>query len=62
MNITMEEMGNRIGRSNAELLRDLSLMIYERASCHVDGQDLILAGTKFEFGRPPREWCWRTKL
>jgi phosphoribosylaminoimidazole-succinocarboxamide synthase len=50
VNITMEEMGNHIGRSNAELLRDLSLMIYERASRHVDAQDLILADTKFEFG------------
>ncbi|MGB6111637.1 MAG: phosphoribosylaminoimidazolesuccinocarboxamide synthase, partial [Acidobacteriaceae bacterium] len=51
MNITMEEMGNRIGRSNAELLRDLSLMIYDRAWRHVDGQDMILADTKFEFGQ-----------
>lgn len=50
INITMEEMGNRIGRTKAELLRDLSLMIYERASRHVDGQDMILADTKFEFG------------
>jgi phosphoribosylaminoimidazole-succinocarboxamide synthase len=50
-NITMEEMGNRIGRTNAELLRDLSLMIYDRAWRHVDGQDMILADTKFEFGQ-----------
>lgn len=50
MNISMEEMGRRIGHSNAELLRDLSLMIYDRASRHVDEQGLILADTKFEFG------------
>lgn len=50
MNITMAEMGNRIGRTNAELLRDLSLMIYDRAWRHVEGQDMILADTKFEFG------------
>jgi len=50
MNISMEEMGRRIGHTNAELLRDLSLMIYDRASRHVEGQDLILADTKFEFG------------
>ena len=50
-NISMEEMGHRIGRANAELLRDLSLMIYDRAWRHVDGQDMILADTKFEFGR-----------
>ncbi|MEO6964495.1 MAG: phosphoribosylaminoimidazolesuccinocarboxamide synthase [Acidobacteriaceae bacterium] len=50
MNISMEEMGRRIGHTNAELLRDLSLMIYDRASRHVDKQELILADTKFEFG------------
>ncbi len=50
MNISMAEMGNRIGRTNAELLRDLSLMIYDRAWRHVEGQDMILADTKFEFG------------
>ena len=50
MNISMEEMGRRIGHSNAELLRDLSLMIYDRASRHVEEQGLILADTKFEFG------------
>jgi phosphoribosylaminoimidazole-succinocarboxamide synthase len=51
MNISMEEMGRRIGQTNAELLQDLSLMIYDRASRHVDGQDMILADTKFEFGQ-----------
>ncbi len=51
MNISMEEMGRRIGLGNAELLQDLSLMIYDRASRHVAEQDMILADTKFEFGR-----------
>ncbi len=51
MNISMEEMGRRIGQTNAVLLQDLSLMIYDRASRHVAGQDMILADTKFEFGR-----------
>lgn len=50
MNISMEEMSRRIGNANAEMLRDLSLMIYDRAWRHVDGEDLILADTKFEFG------------
>lgn len=50
VNITMVEMGHRIGKENAELLRDLSLMIYDRASRHAAGQGLILADTKFEFG------------
>lgn len=51
MNISIFEMGERIGRKNAELLRDLSLMIYDRASRHVEEQGMILADTKFEFGR-----------
>jgi phosphoribosylaminoimidazole-succinocarboxamide synthase len=54
VNITMHEMGVRIGRENAELLRDLSLMIYDRASRHAEEQGLILADTKFEFGMTPQ--------
>ncbi len=50
VNITMHEMGVRIGAENAELLRDLSLMIYDRAWRHAEEQGLILADTKFEFG------------
>jgi len=53
-NISMEEMGRRIGATNAELLRDLSFMIYDRASRHVGSQGLILADTKFEFGVTPQ--------
>lgn len=51
VNISMHEMGELIGASNAELLRDLSLMIYDRAYRHAAKQGLILADTKFEFGR-----------
>lgn len=50
MNISMAEMRDRIGRENADLLRDLSLMIYRRAADHASKQGLILADTKFEFG------------
>lgn len=51
VNITMADMRERIGHSNAELLRDLSLMIYDRAYIHAAKQGMILADTKFEFGR-----------
>lgn len=51
VNISMAEMGDLIGHSNADLLRDLSLMIYDRAYRHAEKQGLILADTKFEFGR-----------
>lgn len=50
-NISFFEMGEIIGRENAELLRDLCLMIYDRASRHAAAQGLILADTKFEFGQ-----------
>ena len=50
INISMAEMRSRIGTENADLLRDLSLMIYNRASQHAANEGLILADTKFEFG------------
>ncbi len=53
VNITMHEMGRKIGAENAELLLDLSLMIYDRAWRHAAEQGLILADTKFEFGVTP---------
>lgn len=54
VNISMHEMGVRIGAEKAELLRDLSIMIYQRASERVAAEGLILADTKFEFGRTPQ--------
>lgn len=54
INISLEEAGRRIGAENAELLRDLTLMIYDRAWRHVEEQGLILADTKFEFGMTPQ--------
>lgn len=50
LNIPMTEMRERIGARNADLLRDLSMMIYQRAAQHSLEQGLILADTKFEFG------------
>ena len=50
-NISFAVMVERVGKSTAERLRDLSLAIYNRASAHAEGCGLILADTKFEFGR-----------
>ena len=50
-NISFAEMCARIGREDAETLRRLSLEIYDRAARHADECGLILADTKFEFGR-----------
>ncbi len=50
-NISFAEMAARIGQKDAETLRDLSLAIYKSAATHAEQCGLILADTKFEFGR-----------
>lgn len=50
-NISFDEMKSRIGAEDAEALRELSLKIYTKASQHAESRGLILADTKFEFGR-----------
>lgn len=49
-NVSFDRMANRIGRSEAELLRDLTLELYRRAADYAAMRGLILADTKFEFG------------
>ena len=51
INISFAEMAQKIGQSDAERLRDLTLGIYRRAAAHADRCGMILADTKFEFGR-----------
>jgi phosphoribosylaminoimidazole-succinocarboxamide synthase len=53
-NISFAQMEARIGKETAAKLRDLSLQIYALASQYAEGRGLILADTKFEFGRTPR--------
>lgn len=50
-NISFAEMEKRIGADDAGTLRSLSLAIYARAAEHAEQCGLILADTKFEFGR-----------
>lgn len=50
-NISFAEMSARIGKQDAERLRELSLQIYTKAASHAESCGLILADTKFEFGR-----------
>ena len=50
-NIPFETMARHIGGEDAEALRDLSLSIYERGAAHAESCGIILADTKFEFGR-----------
>ncbi|HEX2266914.1 MAG TPA: phosphoribosylaminoimidazolesuccinocarboxamide synthase [Actinomycetota bacterium] len=50
VNITIEEMADRVGRGLAERLKELTLGLYEFAGAHLEERGIILADTKFEFG------------
>jgi phosphoribosylaminoimidazole-succinocarboxamide synthase len=50
-NISFEEMVARVGETAADELRKLSLLIYGKAAEHARTRGLILADTKFEFGK-----------
>lgn len=50
-NISFEESAKIIGQDLAEKLRDLTLDVYSRAQQHALACGLVLADTKFEFGR-----------
>jgi len=53
-NISFAEVIRRIGRETAEQLQDLSLRLYRKAADYAAGRGLIIADTKFEFGRTGR--------
>ena len=50
-NISFEETIELVGRETAERLRDVSIAIYARARDHAETRGIIVADTKFEFGR-----------
>jgi phosphoribosylaminoimidazole-succinocarboxamide synthase len=50
-NISFEGVENVIGAADAAELRRLTLEIYNRAAAHAESCGLILADTKFEFGK-----------
>ena len=50
-NISFAAVENSVGADIAKELRRLTLSIYEKASRHAESRGLILADTKFEFGR-----------
>jgi phosphoribosylaminoimidazole-succinocarboxamide synthase len=50
-NIDFAETARRVGQPLAEEIRDLTLTIYRRAHEIAAGRGIILADTKFEFGR-----------
>jgi phosphoribosylaminoimidazole-succinocarboxamide synthase len=52
-NISFERTARLIGSELAEQLRDLSLKIYCKAADYARQKGIIIADTKFEFGRTP---------
>jgi phosphoribosylaminoimidazole-succinocarboxamide synthase len=52
-NIDYAETEAQVGVENAVELRRLTLALFQRAQAHAEAHGLILADTKFEFGRTP---------
>ncbi|KAA6464951.1 phosphoribosylaminoimidazolesuccinocarboxamide synthase [Acidobacteria bacterium AB60] len=50
-NISFEGVEDVVGKADAAELRRLTLAIYRKAATHAESRGLILADTKFEFGR-----------
>lgn len=50
-NISFHDMAKIVGHQDAERLRDLSLRVYKKASDFARTKGIIIADTKFEFGR-----------
>jgi len=50
-NIPFSEMERAVGAEDAAELRRLTMALYTKAAAHAESKGLILADTKFEFGR-----------
>ena len=50
-NISFEQCAELVGEEDARRLRDLSLQVYTRAAEHAASRGIIIADTKFEFGK-----------
>jgi phosphoribosylaminoimidazole-succinocarboxamide synthase len=50
-NISFDEMCNIVGAETARHLRDLTLRVYSKAAAYARERGIIIADTKFEFGR-----------
>ena len=52
-NISFEQMAQLVAVEDARELRDLSLAIYKKAASYARDKGILIADTKFEFGRTP---------
>jgi phosphoribosylaminoimidazole-succinocarboxamide synthase len=53
-NISFARMCEIVGNEAASTLRDLTLRVYKKAADYARQREIIIADTKFEFGRTPR--------
>jgi phosphoribosylaminoimidazole-succinocarboxamide synthase len=53
INISFEDMCKIVGPEDSRRLREISLQLYQKASDHARQKGIIIADTKFEFGRTP---------
>lgn len=53
VNISEDEAGRIVGRETIEKLRNMTLRLYSRGAAHAEHRGIIVADTKFEFGRMP---------
>ncbi len=60
-NISFDQMCETVGVETASHLRDLTLRVYKKAAAYALNRGIIIADTKFEFGRTPRASPWPTK-
>ena len=50
-NVSFEVVTEMVGREQAEELRDLTIGVYEKARAYAAAKGIIIADTKFEFGK-----------
>jgi phosphoribosylaminoimidazole-succinocarboxamide synthase len=53
-NISFDQMCDIVGVETASHLRDLTLRVYKKAAAYALNRGIIIADTKFEFGRTPK--------
>ena len=51
INITFEEMKKQVGDDVSEKLKELSIKVYQAGTVEAEKREIIIADTKFEFGR-----------
>lgn len=51
VNVTQKYIGKTIGEDTAKRLKDISISLYKKAAQYAENKGIIIADTKFEFGK-----------